>query len=451
MDSNTLCAFQQRAYACFSRAADALMNVADALLTETRARSLAELSLSPFFGRRWPSVYEALQDALIDRTALQAVFADYAPVSEADPRLVLGGDASSILRPQSPTARERTYVHASNLPEGAKPVRAGWQFSEVAILPLERSSWVYVLDNRRIASTTTQAQTMSGQLREARKRLARRFLFLGDGYYGSQTLRTQTADIDCEVLVRFASNRVLYREPPPQTGPRGRGHPRWHGVPFKLKDPSTHATPDQQWEGIDASAHRVEVRCWYRLHFAKARLQPVCLLQVIRHGAKATKRDPKLSWFLFWGQNLPALADIPALYARRYNLEHGYRTAKQDLLWATPRLRTPEQFECWTDIVSVVRNQLFLARHLVEAQRQPWESRRRSRTPQQVRRAMSRIIMQLGTPARMCQPRGYSPGWPAGRLRQPVARYPAVYKTCEQAKKRAQPRLSQTPTASLTA
>lgn len=449
MDSDTLCAFRQRAYACFSRAADALMNVADALLTETRARSLAELSLSPFFGRRWPSLYEALQDAQIDRRALQALFADYAPVSEAPPRLVLGGDASSILRPHAPTARDRTYVHASNLPEGAKPVRAGWQFSELAVLPPERSSWVYVLDNRRIQSTATQAQVMADQLREARKRLAGRFLFLGDGYYGSQTFRTQTADIDCQVLVRFANNRVLYREPPPQTG--GRGHPRWHGAAFTLKDPSTHGTPDQEWEGIDPNGHRVEVRCWDRLHFAKARLQPVCLLQVIRHGAKQTKRDPKLSWFLFWGRNLPALADIPALYARRYNLEHGYRTAKQDLLWETPRLRTPEQFERWTDLVSLVRNTLFLARDLVAAKRQPWESTRRARTPQQVRRALSPIIAGLGTPARMCQARGYSPGWPAGRLRQPVARYPAVYKTCEPAKKRAQPCLSETTTASLTA
>jgi hypothetical protein len=43
MDSNTRCASRRAAYVCFSRAADALMNVADALLTETRAQSVAEL------------------------------------------------------------------------------------------------------------------------------------------------------------------------------------------------------------------------------------------------------------------------------------------------------------------------------------------------------------------------------------------------------------------------
>jgi hypothetical protein len=169
------------------------------------------------------------------------------------------------------------------------------------------------------------------------------------------------------------------------------------------------------------------------LHFARARTHNLTLLQVVRHGAQDTKRDPKVSWFLFWGKSLPDLAEIPALYARRYNLEHAYRTAKQDLLWETPRLRTPEQFSTWTDLVSLVRNELFLARDLVAAERQPWESKQRSRTPQQVRRAMGRIIAQLGTPARRCQPRGYSPGWPLGRSRKPATTYPVVYKASEEA------------------
>ena len=175
------------------------------------------------------------------------------------------------------------------------------------------------------------------------------------------------------------------------------------------------------------------------------------LFQVIRHGAQAAKRDPKVSWFLFWGQEAPALEEVPSLYARRYNLEHSYRTAKQDLLWETPRLRTPEQFERWTDVVSVVRNILFLARDLVEAHRQPWERECRARTPEQVRRAMGRIIAQLGTPARVCQPRGYSPGWPLGRSRQPVPTYKVVYKACEKTEKVAKPPSSGVPPASVAA
>ena len=451
MDFSTLAEFRRNTYACFDRAADALMNVADALLTETPARSLAELSLSPFFERRWSSLYEAFQDAKIDRTALQKLFAEYAPNPKEGERLVVGGDASSILRTESKTARDRTYVHASNLPEGTKPVRPGWQFSEIAVLPNEQSSFVYVLDNRRIPSASTQGQVMADQLQEATERIAARFMFLGDGYYGSQTFRDQTEEIDCDALVRFARNRLLCREPPPAPEKPGRGHPTWHGAPLRLSDPATHGLPDAQWEGIDPREKRVEVRCWHNLHFQKARHQKVSLFQVIRHGAAATKRDPKVSWFLFWGEAPPALAEVPSLYARRYCLEHGYRTAKQDLLWETPRLRTPEQFERWTDVVSVVRNTLFLARDLVEAHRRPWERKCRARTPEQVRRAMGRIVAQLGTPARLCRARGYSPGWPSGRSRQPVPTYKVVYKACEKTEKVAKPPSSGVPPASVTA
>jgi len=448
MDFSILAQFRRKTYACFTRAADALMNVADALLTETPAQSLAELSLSPFFERHWSSLYEAFQDGIIERDELQKLFADYAPRPREGQRFVVGGDASSILRVQSKTARDRTYVHASNLPEGVKPVRPGWQFSEIAVLPNEQSSFVYILDNRRIASTSTQGQVMAQQLQEATERIAQQFLFLGDGYYGSQTFRDQTAHVVCDVLVRFAKNRLLYREPPPAPPKLGPGHPTWHGDPLQPNDPATHGQPDQQWEGIDAKGKKIEVRCWQNLHFKKERAQKVRLFEVIRHGAQATKRDPRVSWFLFWGQEAPAPEEVPTLYARRYNLEHAYRIAKQELLWETPRLRTPEQFERWTDVVSLVRNTLFLARDLVEAQRQPWESRRRASTPEQVRRGMGRIIAQLGTPARVCRPRGYSPGWSSGRSRKPVATYKVVYKACEKAKTVAKPLVSAVATAS---
>jgi hypothetical protein len=451
MDFSTLADFRRKTYACFTRAKDALMNVVDALVTETPARSLAELSLSPFFARHWSSLYEALQDGIIQRTDLQKLFAEYAPDPKEGERLVVGGDASSILRVQSKTARDRTYVHASNLPEGTKPVRPGWQFSEVAVLPNEQSSFVYVLDNRRIPSTHSQGQVMAEQLKETAERLGRRLLFLGDGYYGSQTFRNQTDPIACDVLVRFAKNRLLYRQPPPRPEKPGPGHPTWHGAPLHVGDPATYGLPDQAWEGEDPKGKKVEVRCWHDLHFQKDRTQKVSLFQVVRHGAAATKRDPKVSWFLFWGEEPPAPEEVPSLYARRYNLEHAYRTAKQDLLWETPRLRTPEQFERWTDVVSVVRNTLFLARDLVEAQRQPWERECRARTPEQVRRAMSRIIAQLGTPARVCQPRGYSPGWQSGRSRKPVPTYKVVYKACEQTEKAKKPPSAGVPVASVAA
>jgi hypothetical protein len=300
MDCNILADFRRTLYACFQRAGDALMNLVDALLTETPARSLAELSLSPCFERHWSSLYEALQDAKIDRTALHKLFADHVPTRPPGQRLVLGGDASSILRVASKTARDRTYVHAANLPEGTKPVRPGWQFSTLSILPEVNSSWTFVLKNDRIASTATQASVMKDQLEQALPLLpagSLRPIWLGDGYYGSYLFIDSVADLPCDVLARFAKNRVLYREPPPAPAQPGRGHPIWHGTRFACHDPATQGTPDQTGEQRDAHDHKIEVACWHGLHFKKARQVRVSVIRVTRQGATDTKRDPRVNTF----------------------------------------------------------------------------------------------------------------------------------------------------------
>src|SRR5262249_4880423 len=228
-------------------------------------------------------------------------------------------------------------------------------------------------------------------------------LLTGDGYYGSLRFLTLTQDVACDKLLRFAKNRVLYRPAPPKTDKPGR--PRLDGEPFKCKDAITHGLPDASWEGEDTTGQRLQVSCWHNLHFKEARHIQVSVLCVVRDGAADTKRDPKRSWFLFVGETLPPLEQIPGLYARRYSLEHGYRVDKQDLVWEQARLRTPEQFEHWSDIVACVRNQLYLARALADV-RYAWERKERPVTPCQVRRAMGAIIRQLGTPARPCQGRG---------------------------------------------
>ena len=114
MKNSTLCAYRTEMYACFLRAGDALMNLNDALLTDTAAHSFVELTLSPFFEREWPSAYAACKDGVINREELRKLRVHYAPMPTQGTRLVLAGDASSIARPASATARDRTYVHQSN-------------------------------------------------------------------------------------------------------------------------------------------------------------------------------------------------------------------------------------------------------------------------------------------------------------------------------------------------
>jgi hypothetical protein len=87
-----------------------LFNTVDALLTETQAHSFPELSLSPWFERRWCSPYEAFEDGRIVQERLRRVFAKYLLGPVDGERVWLGIDASSIERPESKTSPNRTGV-----------------------------------------------------------------------------------------------------------------------------------------------------------------------------------------------------------------------------------------------------------------------------------------------------------------------------------------------------
>ena len=430
MNLNTLQAFRHGLYECLERAADGLFNTADALLSQPQAQSLAQLSLSPFFQRGWPSLYQALQDGRIATDKLEELFATFAPTPTAGESMLLGLDSSSIARPLSPTAADRTLVYVPNLPKDSTPVTPGWQFSAVVVLPQVPSSWTVLLSHRRIASTQTAGQVGAEQLRELVPRLGlvggERAIVVADRSYSNAPFLRASSEVACDKLIRLAKKRVLYRPAPARTGKRGA--PCKDGPRFKCDAPQTHGPPDRVWEGQDEKGYPLRVEAWEHLHLKQARDIEGTVIRVTRFGAADSQRDPCVSWFLWVGQAPAPLSRVCSLYKRRYCQEHGYRFQKQDLLWDQPRLRTPEQFERWTLLVAAVQNQLVLARPLVAAVRLPWESSTRPVTPRQVRRAMTGILATLGTPAQVPKVRGKSPGWSKGRARTPAPRFPVVKK-----------------------
>ena len=100
MNLNILKAYRHEVYGCFGPAKDALFNTVDALLTEDRAKSFPELSLSPHFERSFPSLYEGLEDGKIDQKRLQEVFARFLPQSHVQDLVWVGIDVSGIARPR---------------------------------------------------------------------------------------------------------------------------------------------------------------------------------------------------------------------------------------------------------------------------------------------------------------------------------------------------------------
>ncbi len=395
MNLNTLHGFRHEVYGCLKRAADALFNTADALLTETSAHSFPELSLSPCFQRQWPSLYEAFEDGRVDHEALRQVFVKYMPLPATGGRVWLGVDASSIARPEADTSPDRSVVYVPNQPTSSRPISYGWQFSTVVLLPERPSSWTYVLDQQRIESSQKSTQVAAEQVRQVvtlLKQQGIRPIITSDRWYCCASFLEATQDVPADKLLRVKCNRVFYRPAPPPTGKRGA--PRKDGDRFQCNDPATHGQPDEQWQGEDETGHLIEVACWKGLHLRQARHIELTVIRVIRHGASDRARDPRESWFVWTGQDLLPLHEVPRGYKRRYSQEHGYRFEKQALLWSTPRLRTPEQFERWTDVVACVQNQLVLAHPLGQACARPWEKRTNVVTPQQVRRAMPRIAQR---------------------------------------------------------
>ena len=216
--------------------------------------------------------------------------------------------------------------------------------------------------------------------------------------------------------------------PPRPAEDRQAGRAEEDGPRFQGSDPTTPGEPDARWAGTDERGQALSVACWANLHLKRCREVPISAVRITRAGAAGTKRDPRESWFWGLGGPLPPLDTLPALYARRLGVEHGYKFDKQALLWDAPRVRTPEQFARWTDVVAAVHNQLVLARPLAAVALRPWDARRRPASPQQVRRGMGRIIVQIGTPARPPRPRGKAPGRAPGAVVKRAGRHPVLRK-----------------------
>jgi hypothetical protein len=428
MHFNTLDHVRQQMYRCFERSRDALFNLSDALLSESQARSLPELSLSVFFERRWPSVYEALQDGRINVERLRGVFVQALIADKpADEAIWLGIDSSSMQRLEAESSRDRGMIYMPNMPHATKPVSVGWQFSTVMLLPEQPSSWVGILEQRRISTEQTAIEVGIEQLRALLPLMRRPVILLADRWYATASFVRACHELGCQALIRLKRNRKLYRAAPPRKE-KQRGAPCKHGPLFQGTRPETYGPADAEWEGVDEHGKRVVVSCWKGLHFREAPETEVSVIRVQREAARDTKRDPRESWFIWTGtQDIP-LEQVRSWYRKRFSQEHGYRFLKQDLLWTRAHLRTPEQVERWSWIVACACNQLLLSKHLGLAALRPWERTQRAVTPRQVRRVMPSILSQFGTPAEPPKPRGKSPGWRKGRKRTPAPRFLVVRK-----------------------
>lgn len=434
MDLSTLQLYRHEIYRCFQRAKAALFDTVDALLAQTQAQSFPHLSQSPFFQRKWPSLYEAFEDGLINTERLRKTFVKYALLAPGGKRVVVGIDATSIPRPFSQTSADRTTMPIHNIPQSSPKkstaLTFGWKYSTVMVLPEKPSSWTTIVDQQRIASDTTDIQVAFEQLQQLVPLFSTRLLVLLDRGYDCNWLWCRCSGLPIDLLGRLKGNRCFYKPAPPHTGKSGQ--PRKDGTKLKLSDPCTQKSPDHTWDGTDAKGHPVHICWWEHMHVKDARWLDLTIIQVSRPHATNSERDPRISWFVYLGQDpQEGLAQIALMYGLRFCQEHGYRFDKQALLWTEPRLRTPDQFDRWSQVVAIVHNLITLAREIIAPELHPWENKHRDPTPQQVRRGLTKFLPQLGTPASPPKPRGNPKGRKKGAVVRKATRFPVIRKTAK--------------------
>lgn len=290
------------------------------------------------------------------------------------------------------------------------------------------SSWTYLLDQQRVDTEATAVQVAFTQLQQLATSLPKETVVVLDRGYNAIWLWCQCSTLPITgTLVRLKSNRCFYRPAPPSSGQRGAS--RKDGAKLQPDEETTQGDPDETWQGQDAKGRPVTISWWKQVHVKQARWLNVTVLRVVRPHAAKTERDPRVSWFVWIGEDSVDLPSIALGYVRRFGQEHGYRFDKQALLWEKVRVRTPEQFERWSQVVAMVHHQLVLARAVVEPHLRPWENRQRVPTPQQVRRGVGQFLARLGTPARSPQPRRKSPGRAKGTPVSKARRFSVVKKT----------------------
>ena len=464
--------FRQQLYSSLAHRGDTIMDLLDALSSNTTAKSAVELSLNPLFRRNYGSVYDGIQQfsrsvgvetAVEERRAqeqqLMQLIGFYLPTPQQQKYWLLGVDVTPAPRCFAATLTDRGYVYHPNTIASNKPVTIGHQYSALVLFPekLQASSpsWIMPLSLRRV---TTQETKRSVGIQQVKLLLNDRTLPF------HQQLCVQVVDSEYSVvsylgemiehenlvtIARVRSNRVFYQMPPTSPTSPSRGHPVWYGVRFDLKDSDTWEEPDEVAQTTYTNhlgrTYRIQLECWHNLlmrgtHEYPMHQHPFTLIRARLFNEADEQVYQRPLWLLVMGQRGKelSLSEAWEAYRRRYDVEHFFRFGKQRLLMTSYQTPEVQHEENWWQIAQLAYVQLWLARCLAEAMPRPWErylpqfqtqSERQESSPSMVQRDFGRIIQEIGTPAQSPKPRGKSPGRAKGALQQPRKRRKVIKKS----------------------
>lgn len=429
--------FRHKLWKAYARRADALFELGDALLLTVDPRSPVELSTSPAFRRRFSMVYDALRRGELPDEQARALLCE----AEPPDAITIGGyalyatDSTPQPRRDAPTLPDRGKVYSTQ--QGGPVV--GQQHSWLGRVVAQGQSWFAPRDVERIPTERTPTSVAAHQVLRLAATLAvgAMAVVVADSAYAKVAFLSVFVGLTSVcVLVRLASNRVLYSPPPPpelnpQTGKRKKpGRPPVHGAKFRLKSPP----PPERSLTFTVKATTVRLSAWARLHFKALPKLEGLVLRVEFLKADGCLKYQRPLWLFWSGPSTVNLEHLCLMYLLRFVVEHFFRFLKQRLgvHCAQSTDATAQRNWLWTVVFAYV--QLMLARTLVAAQPHPWEPRARRApagplTPGQVREAWSVFSRELETPAQAPRLSGKGVGRVSGFRPQPRPRYPVVSKT----------------------
>lgn len=439
--------FRTEFYGCLDARADALFELAEAMLcAEGPVVSVPELSLAGVHRRGHGGLYDALASGKLNVAGFAAVLAGL-ELPRFGGRITLAVDVSPWLRPDAECCDQRLFCHVHGRGRGNAQMIPGWPYSFVVALEPGASSFTALLDAVRLGPDDDGTDVTAAQVRQvvARLRAAGQHcdgdlpirIVFDSGYDGTR-LAFLLADLPVELLVRVRSDRVFHAQAGKRAGDWPGRAPR-HGPGMKLNNPGSWPAPDAAARlqtvrygvaSIEAYQRRHQrlsgVGAWEG-HVGEYPIVQGALLRVqVDH--LPGDRSPKPLW-LWTSASEVAVEDLAGLFfafCRRFDIEHTFRFWKQTLGWTRPRIRSAAAGELWTWLVIAAYTQLHLARSLADDLRRPWERPLTAErlTPARIRRSYRRLRPKLACPARPPKATRPGPGRPKGsKNKTPATRH----------------------------
>ena len=460
--------FRDKIYTTFGARSDANMNTLDALSSYGhQCRRVVELSEAPCFLRQYSSITDGIADGLVPFNFRLKKMAstlyeleNTAADNTTNNHVLLVVDCTPNPRPSARKLEDRHITYAPNPAPGNKPICVGHEYSTVAMVPNDALSrekhWLIPLSTERVPSDQKGHEFGMDQIKtclDAMDLQEKLVVSIADSKYGTEACRKKVSnEPNWAHLFRLNSTRNVYSLAEEPTINEGKVHnKKRYGIKMTLNKASTHTIPNENITTTMINGrgkqYSVTIKVWYNQCVRgsrqfKAYQHPMTLYQitVIDDQGKALYKKPM--WLALSGQRRHELSakEVFNGYRLRYDIEHFFRFGKDKLLIDAYQTPDSQHEEAWWNLASASYAQLYFTRDAVPLLPKKWERylpsykasddrEKTIATPSQTQRGFYTVLEQVGTPAKLCIPRGSPKGRALGETQKKRETHPVIFKS----------------------